>query len=122
MIPVVTGILVLLGSFFCLSAALGVLRLPDVYARMHAGTKAGTLGIGCLFVAIAVHFADLEITTRVIAGFAFFVLTAPVAAHLLARAAYFAGVAPWEGTYIDQLSARCKRELQKLEGFPFDKQ
>lgn len=121
MTAVLTGSLLLIGSFFCLSAAVGLIRLPDLYARMHAASKAGTLGVGMLFLAIAVHFTAIEITTRALAGIIFFVLTAPVAAHVLARAAYFAGVVPCDDTQIDQLSGRYRKGFRKLDGFPFDK-
>lgn len=117
----ITGTLMLAGSFFCLSAAIGIVRLPDVYSRMHAASKVGTFGLGFLFIAMAVFFPGLEITTRAVAGICFFVLTAPIAAHLLARAAYGAGVVPWENNFVDQLSGRYKRETKQLEGFPFDK-
>lgn len=120
MTAIITGSLLLIGSFFCLSAAVGLIRLPDVYARMHAASKAGTLGVGVLFLAIAVHFTALEITTRALAGIVFFILTAPVGAHVLARAAYFAGVKPCDDTQIDQLSGRYRKGFRKLDGFPFD--
>ncbi|QPC42012.1 monovalent cation/H(+) antiporter subunit G [Kaustia mangrovi] len=120
MMEVITGSLLLIGSFFSLTAAIGLVRLPDLYARMHAASKAGTLGVGILFLAIAVHFTELEITTRALAGIIFFILTAPVGAHVLARAAYFAGVAPWKGTQFDQLAGRYRQGFRKLDGYPFD--
>ncbi|WP_137390300.1 monovalent cation/H(+) antiporter subunit G [Rhodoligotrophos defluvii] len=112
---------IVLGSFLCLSAAVGILRFPDVYARMHAASKAGTLGLGFLFLASTVHFGNLEITIRAAVGVLFFVLTAPISAHLLARAAYWAGVKPWEGAGVDQLSGRYHKETHRLDGYPFEK-
>ncbi len=86
---------VLLGGFFCFVAGLGVLRLPDVLIRMHASTKAGTLGSGLIFVAVAVYFADVVTITRAVAAILFLLITAPVAAHMIGRAAFRSGVPLW---------------------------
>jgi multicomponent Na+:H+ antiporter subunit G len=88
---VLTAILVLSGAAFALVAAIGLNRLPDVYSRMHAASKAGTVGSGLLLLAVGVHSGELSVLARALAGFFFFVLTAPVSAHLLAIAALKAG-------------------------------
>ena len=87
----IAGAVVLAGSAFSLLAALGVLRLPDVYTRLHAASKAGVVGAGLIFAAVAVAAADLPIAVRAIFGIFFLLLTTPVSAHLLARAAYLKG-------------------------------
>lgn len=87
MIDVIVALFLLIGSFFALVAAIGIYRLPDVLMRMHASTKAGTLGSSLILVGCAVLFADGAITTRVIATIVFLMLTAPIAAHMLGRAA-----------------------------------
>ncbi|MBC6437012.1 MAG: monovalent cation/H(+) antiporter subunit G [Rhodobacteraceae bacterium] len=87
--------LVLLGGFFCLVAGLGVLRLPDVLIRMHASTKAGTLGSGLILVAVAIMSGDLATVTRAVATIVFLLITAPVAAHMIGRAAFRSGVPMW---------------------------
>jgi multicomponent Na+:H+ antiporter subunit G len=86
---------VLLGGFFCFVAGLGVLRLPDVLMRMHASTKAGTLGSGLILVAVAIYFGDLATITRAVAAILFLLITAPVAAHMIGRAAFRVGVPLW---------------------------
>lgn len=98
--------LVVFGSFFMLIAALGVVRLPDLLTRMHAATKAGTLGAGVLLAAVAVLYGDAALTTRVVAGILFLMLTAPIAAHAIGRAAYYRGVPVWEKTAVDELRGR----------------
>lgn len=98
------GGLMILGALFSLLAAVGLLRLPDVYLRMHAASKAGTMGAGLLFAAIACIAFDGGVILRAIAGFVFLLLTAPVGAHLLARAAYFAGYLPSDLTFRDDMS------------------
>ena len=88
---VVTALLVLAGACFALVAAIGLERLPDVYTRMHAASKAGTVGSGLLLLGVGIHAGDLSVLARALAGLFFFVLTAPVSAHLLAMAARKAG-------------------------------
>ena len=90
-IAVFVALLLLAGALFSLIAAIGIVRLPDLYSRMHAASKAGTVGSGLLLLAVGVHSENLPILARALAGFVFFVLTAPVSAHLLARAAHKAG-------------------------------
>ncbi|MEM8551658.1 MAG: monovalent cation/H(+) antiporter subunit G [Pseudomonadota bacterium] len=100
----IVGVLSIVGAFFVLVAAVGVLRLDDLYMRMHAASKAGTLGSGVLLIAIAVFARDDAVAWRAIAGVIFFLLTAPVSAHLLARAAYSVGYKPCDATHYDALS------------------
>ncbi len=97
------GVLLLIGAVFSLLAAIGVLRLPDLYTRMHAASKAGTMGSGLMLVAIAVVAFDAPVILRALVGFLFLLLTAPVSAHLLARAAYSAGYKPASITHINDL-------------------
>jgi multicomponent Na+:H+ antiporter subunit G len=90
------------GAFFVLVAALGVLRFPDVLLRMHASTKAGTLGVGLIVVATMVYYGDMGSIARGLAIVVFVLLTAPVAAHMMGRAAYLAGTRLWDQTFVDQ--------------------
>ncbi|MBI1735391.1 MAG: monovalent cation/H(+) antiporter subunit G [Candidatus Rokubacteria bacterium] len=106
--PAVVGGLMLLGSAFVLLAAVGILRLPDVFTRMHAATKPATLGVGLIIVAVAVHFGEVGIATRALLVGAFFVLTVPVGAHMIGRAAYLTGTPLWEGTVVDEWRDRTR--------------
>ena len=100
----VAGLLLILGAGFALVATLGILRLPDIYSRMHAASKAGTVGSGAMLIALAV-FADEPATAlRAIAAVAFVMLTAPVSAHLLAKAAYSAGYRLWQNSVADDMA------------------
>jgi multicomponent Na+:H+ antiporter subunit G len=103
MSDVITSFLMISGSLFSLVAALGMLRLPDAIIRMHAATKAGTLGAGLILIAEAVFYQEIGITLRALAAIVFLLLTAPVAAHLIGRAAYYSGIKLWKKTWIDQL-------------------
>jgi multicomponent Na+:H+ antiporter subunit G len=95
--------LLLIGASFLLLAAVGLVRMPDLFTRMSAATKGTTLGVGCMLLAVGIYFPGIGITTRALAGIGFFFVTAPVAAHMIARAAYFVGVPLWEGTVRDEL-------------------
>ena len=86
-----TGLLLIIGSAFSLVAAIGINRLPDVYSRMHAASKAGTMGSCLMLIALAIHATDTGTMSRALAGVVFFLLTAPVSSHLLAKAAYAVG-------------------------------
>ncbi len=81
----------LVGAAFGVVGALGVLRFPDVYTRTHAASKAGTLGSGFCLLAVALGTESIDVATRAAVAIIFFMLTAPVSAHLLARAAFRAG-------------------------------
>jgi multicomponent Na+:H+ antiporter subunit G len=112
----VTIILMLTGAGFMLLAAIGVLRMPDLYTRMQPATKASTLGAGFMLLAVAVHFGTVGVTMRALAGLVFLVLTAPVAAHMIGRAAYALGVPKWEGTHIDELEANYDTKSHRARG------
>jgi multicomponent Na+:H+ antiporter subunit G len=93
----IIGVLFLSGAFFVFVAGLGVLRLPDVFTRMHASTKAGTLGSAFILAGAAVHFGTLPIAAKVILTILFLLLTAPIASHMIGRAAQRTGVPMWTG-------------------------
>lgn len=97
-----TGILALMGSTLVLLAAIGIVRMPDLFTRMQAATKASTLGLGCLLAAGAVAIADVGVVMRMISIGAFIMLTSPVSNHVIARAAYLTKAPLWEGTVIDE--------------------
>lgn len=108
---VITAVFLLIGSVFMFLAALGIFRMPDLFSRMQTATKAATLGAGAMLAAVGVHFGDTPTVSRVILIVGFVFLTAPVAAHVIARAAYSMGVKLWSGTVVDEL-AQSKRESE----------
>ena len=109
----IAGLLIIIGAAFVLVASLGLIRLPDVYSRMHAASKAGTLGSGVMLLALAVVAEDQATVTRALAGILFFLLTAPVSAHLLAKAAYAAGYRLWEHSVLDQMVPEAEKDRKK---------
>ena len=90
------------GSLFMLLAAVGVIRMPDLYTRMHAATKVGTVGVIGVMAAVALHFGELGIVTRSLLIMVFFLITAPVAAHMIGRSAYLSKTPLWKGSVINE--------------------
>lgn len=87
-LDLLTALLLLLGGVFALVGAWGLVRLPDFMTRLHAPTKAATLGAGCALAACVTGFVFDEgwAALRNLLPLAFIFLTAPVSAHMLARA------------------------------------
>lgn len=109
-----TALLLLTGAFFMLMGAVGIVRLPDLFMRMSATTKSATLGVSFMMLAVALHFDDLAIGARALATILFVFLTAPIAAHMIARAGYLRGVGLWQGTISDELQGRYDEETGEL--------
>lgn len=103
-----------LGALFIFLAAVGVVRMPDLYLRISVTTKAATLGIGLVLIAAAIYFNDLSITTRVLAIILFMLLTAPVGAHMIGRASYFTGVKLWSKSRYDDLRGKYNPRSHQL--------
>lgn len=114
MIEFLIYILSALGASFILLAAIGVVKMPDLYLRMSVTTKAATLGIGMILVAAALYFSDTAITSRVLAIILFMLLTAPVGAHMIGRASYFTGVKLWADSKFDDLEGQYNPKTHKL--------
>ncbi|HWG86078.1 MAG TPA: monovalent cation/H(+) antiporter subunit G [Deinococcales bacterium] len=85
---------ILVGSFFVLTAAIGVLRFPDLYTRLHASTKLVTLGSAGIFLGAYFEFREVDVAARIIAITLFQLLTTPVGAYTIARASYLRGLRP----------------------------
>ena len=114
MTEVLIFILSTAGAVFVLLAAIGLLRMPDLYLRISVTTKAATLGIGLILAGAALYFDDVAVTTRVLAIVLFILLTAPVGAHLLGRASYFIGLRMWKNSVIDDLEDKYHKRSHKL--------
>lgn len=95
------------GTFLTFVACFGLLRFPDVFSRMHASGKAGTLGVSLTVAAVMLFFLGTDWTVALRGTLAIFFqfLTTPAATHLLARAAYVADLPLTERTEVDELKA-----------------
>ncbi|PAD39201.1 Na+/H+ antiporter subunit G [Terribacillus sp. 7520-G] len=122
MIEIILDLLVILflggGAFIMFTASVGVLRFPDIYTRLHAASKGSTLGVaGILIGAFIFHYTEYGIISgKLILGVLFIMLTAPVASHLISRAAHHRGAKPY-GTLKDQyqeaIDAEKRRQKQQ---------
>ena len=101
------AVCLLLGTFLMVVTGLGLLRLPDVFCRMHAAGKAGTLGVVLIILGTVVAFAGTanDVWFRGLLAVLFQFLTTPAATHLLARAAYVCDYPLSERTAVDELKA-----------------
>jgi multicomponent Na+:H+ antiporter subunit G len=116
MISGAATILLLLGSLFMLIGAIGIYRFPDFYTRMHAATKATSLGMGLLLAGAAVHFGNWIVLVKAFLVMAFIFLTTPVAAHAISQAAYRMGVDKWPGTKIDEMDNPASAAGENTDG------
>lgn len=118
----ISDAMVVVGVVFCLLAAVGVVRMPDVYTRMQAATKAGTLGVMCIVLALPVRLVGepgmLPVAAFALLIVAFIVLTGPIASHLIARAAYFDDDPVWEQTTTDELRGCYDPSTHRLSATP----
>src|SRR5690606_19853303 len=104
------------GAAICLLAAVGVLRLPDFFMRMHAATKAGVAGCGLMLIGVAIADNSPATWVKVTVALVFLLLTTPVAGHLLGRAAYVSGAPFWQGTEQDALRGVLPRSGIEFDG------
>ncbi len=91
LLDVLSWMFALVGSFFCITAGLGLLRLPDFFCRTHAGGVMDSLGMGMLFVAMTLQAPHYLVVIKLVFIYVFMMLTGPAAIHALARAAVHSG-------------------------------
>ncbi len=94
-LSVLVWALLLSGAFFLVTGALGMVRLPDVFTRMHAAGMADTMGAGLILVGLCVHSGVNLVTLRLLLVLAFLWFTSPIATHALAKAALSGGAEPY---------------------------
>ena len=111
-------VLAALGVGLMMIAGLGVLRMPDLLTRMHASSKAGTLGAALVLAAAAIRLGEGGVAVRALLVVLFLFLTAPVASHLLARAGYRSGVPLADETVVDELRDASSRGQAPREAPP----
>ena len=100
-LPIIGGILTLLGAVNLLLGAIGIVRMPDFYNRVHAGTKATTLGT--LFFLLGAGFYHPSWIPKLFILSLFILFTNPVSSHVLARAAHSIGIKLTKVTVVDKL-------------------
>lgn len=120
MIELLAAFLMLVGSVFVLISAIGVARMPDLFMRLQATTKASTLGAGGILLSCLVHFGETDVGMTAVLVIFFLFSTAPISAHALSRAAYAAGYPLWEGTTVDDLEGFAGQARARLEAMAPD--
>lgn len=116
MIDLLIAILSTIGALAIFFASLGILRMPDFYLRLSVTVKAATLGVGLLLLCAAILFPDISVSTKAIAIIFFLIITSPIAAHMIGRAAYLTGTPLWKGTIVDQLAGQYDKDTHLLNG------
>lgn len=120
-VSIIANILVILfllaGAFFIVSAAVGVVRFPDLYTRLHAATKASTLGVSFILVAgfIYLYSAHSIVSGKMLLAILFILLTNPVSAHMLGRAAHVSGIKPYTKNRSDAYEDAWENHRMKSE-------
>ncbi len=92
---IIAGILIFSGCFFILVAAIGVLRFPDFYSRIHPAGKADTLGLLLAFMGMMVYEGFSFVSIKILLIVAFIFIANPTATYAIAKAAHIKGVKPW---------------------------
>ena len=103
---IVTAVLVLAGAAMCLASGIGLIRFPDVLSRLHAATKPQIFGLMAVCADVAINNFSVGTVTLVVAIVVFQALTAPMAAHLVGRAAYDTEHLHPELLLVDELRGR----------------
>lgn len=111
---IIGSILIVTGTLFIFLASVGLLRLPDLYMRMSATTKASTLGVGLILIASAAYYEELDIAVRLLVILIFLFSTAPIAAHMIGRASYFEGIPLWKNSVSDDLKDKYDKKTHTL--------
>jgi len=111
-IEIICAMFLLIGAVFIFSASFGLYRLPDAYCRMHATTKASTLGLISMLIASIIFFSfspdirQQRIVIQEVLIIFFTFLSAPVGAHMLARSAYMIRIRMYERLHVDELEGK----------------
>jgi multicomponent Na+:H+ antiporter subunit G len=93
-ITISSGFFLLIGSFLCFSGAIGLLRFPDFYTRMHAAGVTDTLGAGMILVGLMILSTDLLVLAKLVMVLLLTLLIGPTTSHVLAKAAFHNGLMP----------------------------
>lgn len=102
MIEIISAVVIIVGVLFVVIGAVGLLRLPDFYIRISAITKAATVGVACIMIGVALFYNEISMAFKAFAVVLFLLITSPIAAHIIGRAAYNSGVTLWKKTEINE--------------------
>ncbi len=100
---VISVVCIYIGIIFILISAIGIIKMPDVYTRMSAVTKAVTLGVGFILLGVIIHFNDTSVFLKATVIFMFLLFSLAVAAHVIGLAAYRDNTPMTDLTFLDEL-------------------
>lgn len=103
MTEIISALFLFLGSLLAFIGAIGVIRFPGVLSRMHAMTKAASLGMGSILIGVCVHFKDPFVIGKSMLIMAFIFLTLPIGSHMIGRVSYLSGEVCKEDMVVDEL-------------------
>ncbi|AGB49852.1 monovalent cation/proton antiporter, MnhG/PhaG subunit [Methanomethylovorans hollandica DSM 15978] len=106
---ILSDIVLLIGLVFVFLGMLGLMRMPDVYNRLHTTSKIGTVGAFGVMLSILMRAGFTPIGIKAITVGLFLLLTAPIAAHMITRAAHRHGVGLCKESVIDEYGKACER-------------
>jgi multicomponent Na+:H+ antiporter subunit G len=109
-VEILSSFFIIAGVIFIVISSVGLLRLPDFYIRISVVTKAITLGISLILIGIGIFFNDLVMVTKVMVIICFMMITAPVSAHIIARAAVRNKVPFWGKTLLKEFQPYLEKE------------
>lgn len=112
MVEIISAIVIIVGVLFVVIGAVGLLRLPDFYIRVSAITKAATVGVACIMIGVALNYNEISIAIKAFAVVLFLLITSPIAAHIIGRAAYSSGVPLWKKTEINEFEDYKKKQIK----------
>lgn len=99
-----------MGVLLIFTASLGLFRLPDIYTRMSAVTKAVTFKIGLIMLSVSIYFNTMPVVLKAATIIFLLLLTTPVSSHLLGKEAHSRRMPLWKKTIIDELDEDEKKD------------
>ena len=116
MIEIVISLFLLIGALLNLLGSFGILRLPDIYGRMHAATKSSTLGVLSIMIAAFIFFiSEGHVVGKILLTSLFIFMTAPIVGLMVSRSAHNVGVKMWDKRVRDDLAEDIKKAEQKAK-------
>ena len=114
-------VLLILGSFFCITAGVGLIRMPDFYTRAHSASILDSMGSGLILLGLALQAPDYLVAVKLFFIFFFLLVTSLAAVHALAQAVNLIGVNPKLATIVNRLPKNTKDGASATEDTPASK-
>lgn len=114
-LDIVSWILIAAGAFFAITGAIGMLRLPDIFSRMHGAGMVDTLGMGLILIGLAFQADEWIVVVKLVLIVFFVMLTSPTTTYALARAAIDGGIDPGPHDKLDGTADADKKAAAKAD-------